>query len=68
MPRRPSRNQQKMIGCDCLLELFVAKFKNYDEAEMMGYGEIYPAIVDWLADHGVMDHDELEVLLEGYYG
>ena len=36
MPRRPSHNPQKMIGCDCLLDLFVAKFKNYDEAEKTG--------------------------------
>ena len=68
MPRRPSHNQQKMIGCECLLELFVAKFKNYEEAESAGYGEIFPAIVSWLDDHGVLYSEETEVLLEGYYG
>ena len=68
MPRRPSLNQQLMIGSDSLLELFVAKFRNYNEAEAAGYGGIYPAVVDWLADHAVLDSDDVEDLLEGYYG
>ena len=68
MVRRASFNQQKLIGPDTLLELFVEKFKNYRYAKGAGYAEIYPAIVDWLIDHGVLDSDEAEDLLEGYYG
>ena len=68
MVRRASYNQQKLIGADALLELFIEKFKNYSYAKKAGYAEIYPAIVDWLSDHGNLYSEEAEELLEGYYG